>query len=665
MADSPILTIPVDTSQFDEFMAKWKALQEGMKQGTPDPFAGAAASAREAAEQTGKLATEVDHIAQQSASSRMTGQSSFIVLFAKNMHFAAQDSEKVSKNIDKTNKGLLVTLRNWTNIKSLRKDALALGGFAAAGVGAVANASRELGAKNLEARGLNIKPGTADAFEADYTDLGLKRSDISTFTNAKEDTRLWKPLIAAGLSVDQIKGLDPDELAIAFARAAGNQYKGWESQGLPAAQIANARGFNDLLGNETLRAAGSWSDKQWDDTRAKYESDKQSFRIDQKTADQATAFNQKLRSDLTKFGNAFNTQLSKAAPELGHLADAATDAGINLLKWFGPKVAKLADGSADVIDAANNGTTFARPDLGGPAYKDKDVLSGFRWYGDAIRSVFPGIPDVQTPTGVNAAGYTSAPTRDATFKRLEKTWGLRAGVLDNFERQESSRGLNIGPNTNASDGPAGPFQMTKATGAMFGVKDRLSESERAGGAAQYLAFLLKRYKGDYAKTAAAYDGFGGLDKAIAKYGDDWRQHLSEFGSAKAVNETRKYLRDLEANGLDLSQRDANFANARNDANLKANRDSLDKGEQFVDMSKTGAPALTQQQTSSAVEMGVVSGMSKFLSFFKEGGGAGLRTPDAPRGRQQQSNAQAPVHVQVQVNTPPGSSTNVTTGSLPR
>ncbi|CAD6525988.1 hypothetical protein LMG24235_01906 [Paraburkholderia sabiae] len=659
-----VLLIPVDDSQFAEFLRKFEKYREEAKEGA-DPWAGSAQNAREAADSAAALDAHMAHTAQIVNSSKMTGTQSYSFLFAQNIHFAARDSEKILKNTDKTNRSLVATIRSWTNLSGLRKDFLKVGGTALAAGGAIVNATNDLSKKNLEARQLNLPIGTADAFESDYQPLGLKRSDISNFANAKEDSRLWKPLIAAGLSVDQIKGLDPDELAIAFARAAGQQYKGWESQGLPAAQIANARGFNDLLGNETLRAAGSWTDQQWNDTHAKYLTDQQSMRIDQKTADQSTAFMQKLRADMTTFGNAFNSELAKAAPQLGHLADAATVAGQSLIKWLAPKLATVAEGAADVTDTLNNGTTYTSPENGGPQYKPNDAVSGFRMVGDTIRKWFPGIPDATQPV-VNAPGFKADPKRDEMLKRWESLYRLRPGVLDNFERQESSRGKNIGPNTNDSSGPAGPFQLTKDTGNAFGVSNRLDENESAGGAARYIAFLLRKYRGDYAKVGAAYDGFSGLDKAIAKYGDDWRHHLSEFGTGKAVNETRKYLSDLEANGLDLSKRDDAFANARNDANLKLDPRTLGAGESF-DVS-AGPKALTQQQTSNAVEMGVVSGMDKFLTrladVFREGGGAQFRGPDARREKPSDG-ARAPVRVDVRVNTPPGASTNVTMGSSPQ
>lgn len=386
MADKPILEIPVDASQFEEFLKKYEQYNESVKAG-PDPFAHAAQSFRESADAAEAMGAAVGGMASTLSGSKMTGGQSFINVWAKKTHESTRDWELQQKSIAKANKDMIGLNRSVLNFKALRKDALIAGGVVAGGIAATVRANSDVAKQNLEARSLGLPIGKAQAFESDYGPLGLQRSDLSNFANAKEDSRLWKPLVTAGLSVDQIKGLDPDELAVAFARAAGTKYHDWEDQGLPAAQIANSMGFNDLLSNNTLRAAGSWSDQQWSSTHAKYLTDAQQMGIDSKTADQATEFKQKWSSDLNRVGQAFDTALVNASGGLGHFADAASDAVIKIMKAAGPWVDKAADGVGNIIDTLDKGESFVSPEQGGPEYKQYDVQSGFRMVGDLLMRV--------------------------------------------------------------------------------------------------------------------------------------------------------------------------------------------------------------------------------------------------------------------------------------
>lgn len=652
-AEKPIISLEVDQTQFDEFLAKWDKFQ-GEAKTSLDPFASAAASSREAASAADEMGAAVGGIARILSGSRMVGGQSFITQWAKKTREATRDWELQQKSIARSTRDMLGLNRSWINFKAIRKDALIAGGLAAGGVAAMVKGNTDVAKQNLEARSLGLTVGKAQAFESDYSPLGLQRSDLSNFANAKEDPTLWKPMVAAGLTVDQIRALDPDELAIAFARKAGVKYHEWEAQGMPAAQIAGSMGFNDLLSNGTLRAAGSWSPEQWQATHEKYLADSRSMGIDSATADKATAFKQKWSADLGKVANAFDAALVRASGGLGHFADAASDAAIKLIDKFGPIAGKVADQTATVIDDVSNVKTFASPKEGGPAYPHT-IEGGLRKAGDWIRSKVPGIPDVTTGTTRSSTPFTSDPKRDETLRRLERKFNLQPGVLLNLERQESSYGKNPHMGSNDDAGPAGPFQFDRAAAARFGVTDRMDEAQSAGGAAQYMAYLLRRYKGDYAKSYAAYDGFSGLDADIAKYGDAWRDHLAEFGSPKAVAETQKYLRDMEAHANDFASK---FASAKTDTAIKPDQQKLSENDfQIVDLSKEGK---AKQDTTSDSDFG---GVKQFMAkYFQDGGGAQFRAPD-------RNNRADPrpvrVNLDVKVFAPAGSSTNVTQGGIPQ
>ncbi|MEM5382626.1 lytic transglycosylase domain-containing protein [Paraburkholderia phymatum] len=652
---SGVLVVNVDTSQFDDFVKKWQDYQQEAEKAT-NPFAGAAKGFNDAAQAAAAINEQMAHITQAVSTSKMTGPQSFIFLFNHYSTESAKQWKEIDKHASNTNRSFLSITRNWFNTASLRKDALKLGGLAAAAGGAVTNAANDLSKKNLESRQLGLPIGKVAAFEADYQPLGLSKADLNNFANARSDTRLWKGLLSSGIPMQEIRTAAPDELLLDAVRRMGLQFKDWESQGLPAVQIAEARGYP--FGPETLRAAGSWSDQQWQATREKYLADQRAMGVDQKTADQSTAFMQKLRGDLSKFGTAFNTQLSKATPQLGHFADAVTDAGIKLANWAGPKVAKVLDEGANVIDTVNSGTTFKSPEQGGPAYKQNDAVSGFRMVGDWIRSKFPSIPDATMP-GVTQPNANDTP--DITqFKRwaslAESRYRLPAGV-QSVQMEVESR---FNPRAvNPASGAQGLMQFMPATAKGMGI-DPLNPQQSIDAGGRLLRELIDKF-GSLAKGLAAYDG----DTHIRADGSQWLM--------KAKQETLNYLRPFLDKGFDLGlspeesaylrSHSKAFAGAKNDANLKLDQSTLDKGEQFVDMSQAGKP--TPDQTAHAVEMGVVSGMDKFVSrlesVFREGGGSQFRTPER---KNLPSNAQAPVNVNVNVRSVPGASTNVTIGSLP-
>ncbi|RYY79928.1 MAG: lytic transglycosylase domain-containing protein [Moraxellaceae bacterium] len=94
--------------------------------------------------------------------------------------------------------------------------------------------------------------------------------------------------------------------------------------------------------------------------------------------------------------------------------------------------------------------------------------------------------------------------------QLEKAYGLPAGLLDSIWAQESRRGQNKGK---SSAGAMGDFQFMPATATRFNVKDRMDFHQSANGAAQYLTWLIKRYKGNLSHAVAAYNaGEGNVDK---------------------------------------------------------------------------------------------------------------------------------------------------------
>lgn len=98
------------------------------------------------------------------------------------------------------------------------------------------------------------------------------------------------------------------------------------------------------------------------------------------------------------------------------------------------------------------------------------------------------------------------------FARLEQQYGLPSGLLDRIWWKESNRGRNM----LSSAGARGHFQFMPKTAAEYGIagqEDDLTAS--ASAAAKKMAGLLKYYKGDLKKAAAAYNlGEGNLDSYL-------------------------------------------------------------------------------------------------------------------------------------------------------
>jgi transglycosylase-like protein with SLT domain len=93
------------------------------------------------------------------------------------------------------------------------------------------------------------------------------------------------------------------------------------------------------------------------------------------------------------------------------------------------------------------------------------------------------------------------------FKGLESAYGLPPGILDAVWAQESNRGQKM----LSPRGAQGHFQFIPATAKQYGVTDPNDLTNSATGAAKYLAYLQKLFKGDLADTLRGYNaGEGNL-----------------------------------------------------------------------------------------------------------------------------------------------------------
>jgi hypothetical protein len=367
-------------------------------------------------------------------------------------------------------------------------------------IGAVYGATSTLAGQNLQARGLGLRIGQTQAFDANFEKFGLGTPDLGNIANAQGDVGKWRALISAGLTPQQIQNEDAEQLTYDFARAASGKYREWQKSGMPAASMAQAYGFTDFLSLQQLRAGASRNDSEWTSAQQKEIADAQKNEVNQGVADQASDVKASLKSDWAQVMNEFNGQLATASPELKILGDSAAAAAISLLKIAGPEAKSL-------LNAMTKGappsvlTKGLHPTLGHP----NDLGSGFAGIGYALRDLFTGGKMV-TPTASLSA------------------------MLDAQFQTESRRGKDL----LSPKGAMGPYQFMPDTWKQWGHGDVNNLQDAREAARRYDAFLLTRYSGDTRKALAAYNwGMGNVDKDVSKNGENWEKY--------SPKETRDYV----------------------------------------------------------------------------------------------------------------------------
>ncbi|EMI7390948.1 transglycosylase SLT domain-containing protein [Klebsiella oxytoca] len=183
----------------------------------------------------------------------------------------------------------------------------------------------------------------------------------------------------------------------------------------------------------------------------------------------------------------------------------------------------------------------------------------------------PGIPypeDVQQHAQIAKRG--AGGPQHAKFADLEQKYGLPSGLLNATYQKESGGGKYLF----SKAGALGPFQFMPGTAKDLGLEgDDVFDLElSAEAAAKYYQMLLKRYNGDVAKAAAAYNyGLGNIDKK---------------GLSNLPAETRDYIPSI-LGGLDEPDYLANYNHLRNQPPVYGN-------------SSTGGSITIQQTNHSTI-----------------------------------------------------------------
>lgn len=112
------------------------------------------------------------------------------------------------------------------------------------------------------------------------------------------------------------------------------------------------------------------------------------------------------------------------------------------------------------------------------------------------------------PVPVATGGGGSA-TLTEIIDRVALEQGVEGPLVHSVIRAES----NYNPRAVSPKGALGLMQLIPATARRFGVSNAFNAQENIEGGVKYLRFLLDYYKGDYARTIAAYNaGESAVDK---------------------------------------------------------------------------------------------------------------------------------------------------------
>jgi hypothetical protein len=714
VADKPIVTIPIDDSQFTEFLRKWDKFHTDLKDQS-NVWQGINA---QVSQLHANFTNAANAYAQMGAAASAAAQG--MQGFNTAAHAAAQSTAQINQNLgnartvqasNQVTKNTKQNAQNWALISksaattgrwmsSISRMSIISGGFklakaglqgSVAGFTTAALAYNNLANVNKDSRRLGMRPGQIQAFEDIYGPAGGSRELLAMMAAAKNDKTVGTPLQALGISQEDIAKNDPEKLAAMFLQRSGKMFN---QMGENAGQWAQAMRLDNFASIQDMRLAGTYAKQPgaFDQMAEQYQKAYNRIKVDQEAADAATEFTKALKTARDELENNFGAALRPLAP---HLV-AFTEAAAGWVKWASdlPDVKDTIGQFGSALDKVtawinSKGATWTWGTLSQDPNKpmlttganDKPWTVGGWW--EDFKNGFHGTPkkdpvvkqqnSQMAPSGQKADSgdymngengqYSPITGMDKSryFAALEAQQGLPAGLVQGIENNEShggDPGWLVGPKTKYGRA-LGPFQMMKDAARRFHVGNRFDEKESAAGAALYLRMLRRRYSGDSEKAAAAYNwGEGNLDNLLERSqssGKDWHAGLPP--------ETAKYLRKLKEQGVDFS---STMTKAKFDQQLKPQSQKLNEDDfKIVDLSKEGRGGMDARETTEAVSLGVLSGLQRFYAnYFREGGGEGMRGGKSG-GKGTQSQQTMPAQVNVKVSTPAGASTNVTMGGIPR
>ncbi|MEB6624596.1 tape measure protein [Acinetobacter pittii] len=154
---------------------------------------------------------------------------------------------------------------------------------------------------------------------------------------------------------------------------------------------------------------------------------------------------------------------------------------------------------------------------------------------DSIREQNKELKNQQKVLSVNAKVLANA--SKFGFADLESKYKLPSGTLSAIHMIESKGNAKA---YNKETGATGGFQFLEGTAKQYGVKDRTDLEQSAEGAAKYMSYLLKLFKGDLEKAVRAYHaGEGnvmkgkGIGKNNNQYWKDYQSYMAGINGYSA------------------------------------------------------------------------------------------------------------------------------------
>lgn len=586
MSNKPIITIPIDDKQFNEFIENFEKFEKKLD-AMPDAWKKINESSKSSNDE---MIEGIWNIAE--SMERLSNQT---LLLSEHLKNAADAQEQFNTSTREGESGLKKMAKEakqlGDNIFGIGKFLVKAGAWGLAGItGGFWGADKLSQAAVNNQRDARILGLTTGQYRAYDTDMGrdVGSNTLMNVVDAQHDIskRYWLQH-TTGLSQQQIGSMDAGSIAAAVAMAENiyiKNHPNWSMQTIQAAgftQLGESQSDLLLHGNTPL------SEQQ----RAlrQYRSDSRSLDYGNGTVDALYDFNNRLRiagqhietdfsdklSELNRNGalSNFITSLEKDAEILFNgvltdknlssmeagLTDVATYLGspefragvkslstdiINLATWVAKALGIVSPGQNNGNGAESNTpnpngwgdfNNWDNPDNGNPTgfpYNNYMRTGGSFGAKDTYMGPYYNLIDPHTSTGIGNLGK---------LQGLEGQYGLPAGILSSTAFLESSGNKKA---VNPTTGAAGAFQFMPSTGQQYGITNPFDFDQESQGAAHYYADLLKMFKGDVRKALAAYDwGQGNVQSDVKKYGADWERHIpreSEDRIVKALTMMSKY-----------------------------------------------------------------------------------------------------------------------------
>lgn len=390
---------------------------------------------------------------------------------------------------------------------------LLFGGIIGGAAFGIDRAVHDASSNRQQAMGLGVSIGELKAFNANFQRIGGTDGLLESVNTMETDPtkmQAWYGMQQYGLgkmSGDTVK--DTMSMLDAERRFA---------QAVPLNMLgtyANAYGLPSSV--DQLRLMRDTGGPEWEKMKQGTMAD--IGRMNVPGAESLQDLETQFKRNMGSIWSAFQTQLTRAAPELSKFSDAVSKGTISLLGTAGNVIAGIAKDPLAPL----------RPEKG----SGWDLLfnSFVPWAKQAFGTL--GMPSSVGTLNVDPAAYKSY------LGRLDLTGGLPTGLLEAVDQQEASGRMY--PGVNPKSGAIGAFQFmpSVAAGSKTDPAFNPYDPTQSANAAQYFFEKYKKeFKGDLEKMLAANDwGPAYVEDAIKAHGKDWLKF--------APKETQDYVRKIE------------------------------------------------------------------------------------------------------------------------